>query len=100
MSKPKFAGVVIAVALLSAGVANAAQSAFPSSPSESSAFSFPYESMHVRSEARATDSVFPSGVSDAGPFSIPAAERATMAERLSGTYSSVFPTSVNESGPL
>lgn len=99
MSQSRFAGVFFAVSLLGAGTANAAQSPFPSSPSEAPAFSLPYKGMQGL-HTGATAPVFPSSVSDAGPFSIPTAARDTMAERLSRTYSSVFPSSAHETGPL
>ncbi len=101
MLKTKLAGVVAAVVLLSAGAANATQSVFPSSPNEAKPFSFPYEGMRdVRSGAGAAGTSFPSSPSEATAHSVPAAERSIMAERLSRTYGSVFPSSVNETGSL
>jgi len=100
MLKIKFAGAVAAAVLLSAGVANAGQSAFPSSVNETKPFSFSYQGMKdVR--AGAARQAFPASPSEASAFSVPVrgAERSTMVERLSRTYG-MFPASVNETGPL
>lgn len=100
MLKTRLAGVVAVAVLLSAGVANAAQSTFPSSPNESQSFSFPYEGMRdVRSSA--TNVPYPVSVSEAAAHSVPfrGAQRSTMAERLSRTFG-MYPSSVNESGRM
>jgi len=101
MLKTKLAGIVAAAVLLSAGAANATQG-FPSSVNESKPFSFPYEGMRdVRSGAGAARASAPAMPSESMEHSVPArsANHSTMADRLSRTYG-IFPSSVNESGPL
>lgn len=98
MFKTKLAGAAAVVVCLTAGVANA-QSTFPSSPNEATPFSFSYDSMRdVRSGA--TTQPAPSMPSEASAHSVPAPERSIVADRLSRTYSSGFPSSPNESGSM
>lgn len=99
MFKTKLAGAAAVVVCLTAGVANAQSTTFPSSPNEATPFSFSYDSMRdVRSGA--TDQPAPSMPSEASAHSVPAPERSVVADRLSRTYGSVFPSSPNESGSM
>ena len=97
MLKTKLAGVAAVVVLLGAGAANA--QTFPSSANETKPFSFSYDSMRDLSSG-ATARPAPAMPSEATAHSVPARERSTMAERLSRTFGSVFPSSPNESGSM
>jgi hypothetical protein len=100
MSKSKFAGVVFAGFMLSAGVVNA-QSVFPSSSNEASPTGL---TQHAEGSGAyvigAMQPVFPSAAIEHGPAREvtvtvrSAGERPTMA-----TSRSAFPTSAREHGP-